>query len=150
MVQWTQAEERNLFLAIIQIAGLKSVSWPEVSAIMGPGFSSEACRQHFGKIRRDGQKGSTSSTPTTPSKQAKSAPAKTPTPRRKRKAAESVDCAAEDDSEPDIKTPVKVKTEPPVSAEPTPKRARKPARLSTIKVEDADENGRIYLDEDEE
>ncbi|KAI9825944.1 MAG: hypothetical protein M1819_000463 [Sarea resinae] len=64
---WDTAQERKLLLAVIDIVNPKPPSWPAVAEKMGEGFTQEACRQHYNKIKRE-TKGDNVSAPSTPSK----------------------------------------------------------------------------------
>ncbi|KAI7241357.1 hypothetical protein KC343_g11491 [Hortaea werneckii] len=50
---WNDATDRQLLLAIIHLTVPQTPKWDEVAAIMGNGFTAEAVRQHFQKMRKD-------------------------------------------------------------------------------------------------
>ncbi|KAI9784686.1 MAG: hypothetical protein M1816_000751 [Peltula sp. TS41687] len=139
---WDISRERRLLLHVIEITNPKPPSWAAVADLMGDGFSAEACRQHYNKIKRE-TKGTTTatSTPTiTPSKPkaTKATTAKAKPASRKRKASE----ALEDDDEGVMKEDLKVP------------RARKFENVSddgvpTFKTENGDPNEPIDADEHE-
>ncbi|KAI9763017.1 MAG: hypothetical protein M4579_000080 [Chaenotheca gracillima] len=68
MPNWTQDQEFKLLLNIIGLTNPKPPNWQDVASAMGNGFSKEACRQHFQKIKRETKSSKSSSAPTTPSK----------------------------------------------------------------------------------
>ncbi|PGH06041.1 hypothetical protein GX51_02632 [Blastomyces parvus] len=65
MVNWDAAADRALLLNVID--PVAKPDWARVAAAMGDGFSAEACRQHFRKLKTEalgeGSPVSTTSTP---------------------------------------------------------------------------------------
>ncbi|KAI7352443.1 hypothetical protein KC320_g4467 [Hortaea werneckii] len=104
---WNDATDRQLLLAIIHLTAPQLPKWDEVAAMMGNGFTAEAVRQHFQKMRKDSRaqlgepatskKGgnSTKSTPRKP--KAPSGNGETPSKAGKRKEVSTGPGEADDD-----------------------------------------------------
>ncbi|KAI7085759.1 hypothetical protein KC356_g5584 [Hortaea werneckii] len=111
---WNDATDRQLLLAIIHLTAPQLPKWDQVAAMMGNGFTAEAVRQHFQKMRKDSRaqlgetattkKGgnSTKSTPRKP--KAPTGNGETPSKSGKRKEASNGPDEADDD---DMESPTK-------------------------------------------
>ncbi|EHK98899.1 hypothetical protein GLAREA_05576 [Glarea lozoyensis ATCC 20868] len=111
---WNHESDKDLLLTIIARGSLTSIVWKDIAAEMtalGYGFSHEACRQHFQKIRKQRRNAlGTSSTPsssaTTPKKRkTPDAPKTSATSKGNKNNTTSVD--VEDDDEGFEDTPTK-------------------------------------------
>ncbi|MCJ1336479.1 hypothetical protein MMC09_001755 [Bachmanniomyces sp. S44760] len=134
--KWDLQAERKLLLAIIKAANPKPPPWADVANIMD-GFTQEACRQRYNKIRKDlGLTGTPNGTPSKPTK-TKNVNV-TPNGKRKRDIT-----ANEDDEEVGIfndneDVDIKVKLEP------------QSRRKSVVKTEETLADGTIDLAQDSE
>lgn len=51
--QWNDATDRKLLLVIIQLLSPSPPKWSDVANAMGEGFTAEAVRQHYQKLRKE-------------------------------------------------------------------------------------------------
>ncbi|KAI9765383.1 MAG: hypothetical protein M1835_007419 [Candelina submexicana] len=158
MPTWTTDNERRLFLAIIEVTGVKSSDWGAVAEKMGPGYTRESVRQHFAKIKK--QTGNapspTKANPQTPTKNGtpgkNSTPTKTPNSKaNKRKQATVADDNEDDDDDVEERKPTidlthgnttptkRVKTEP-----DPPKRVFKSESVGVEGQIDLDADANLY------
>ncbi|KAF2484500.1 hypothetical protein BDY17DRAFT_323346 [Neohortaea acidophila] len=92
---WTDTADRQLLLTIIHLAAPKLPEWNQVAVSMGEGFTAEAVRQHFQKLRKEAKAALGDVTTLSPAKAPKGTPrkaGKNPTPKKsggKRKAEEA-------------------------------------------------------------
>ncbi|KAI9873375.1 MAG: hypothetical protein M1830_000475 [Pleopsidium flavum] len=154
---WDAVQERKLLFAIIELTNPKPPSWQLVSEKMGPGYSNEACRQHYQKIKRESKNGS--SAPSTPRKPS-TANGKTATPKStkstgsKRKQAESFDSTMQDDDEEGFLASLKGSSSGDcvsVNGDGSPKKVKLEASLQdgpVCKVEEKTADGSVDLVED--
>ncbi|MCJ1254847.1 hypothetical protein MMC24_002663 [Lignoscripta atroalba] len=146
-LRWGVAAEHKLLLAVIEATDPKPPSWDIVASKMGEGYSTEACRQHFSKIKKGiAAKAGADGTEITP-KKSKSLAATTPRSTKasgvKRKHIEISDVLNQDDEEeafarlfhPDGRTK---------KLEPKPESDDR----EIIKVEDTLPDGSIDVDQD--
>ncbi|KAL9122600.1 MAG: hypothetical protein Q9187_000853 [Circinaria calcarea] len=140
MSKWDLATDRKLLLTIIEVTSPSALPWAEITAKMGEGFTKEAVRQHFAKLKRGGESNPT--TPVAPKAVKKAAKSKqtddSPSAGRKRK--RSVAVVTPDNEDDDSEAEVGVKK--------AKKEEFEGRRGSIIKVEEVLDNGTVNLDED--
>ncbi|KAI9814034.1 MAG: hypothetical protein M1827_003498 [Pycnora praestabilis] len=148
---WDTLSERQLLLTIIELTNPKAPSWDLVSDKMGTGHTKEACRQHFQKIRREARSGNPGAIPTkSPSKastKTSSSAKSTPT---KRKKAEILGAADQDDEECSHihGDSITIDGDDADSAAGSPGKKMKPEQdqaASAFKIEEKGQEGRINL-----
>ncbi|WEW56382.1 hypothetical protein PRK78_001825 [Emydomyces testavorans] len=110
---WDNTANLKLLFNIIEQTGAKA-SWDAISALMGDGFTAEACRQHFAKLKKSTFDGSANpnpaveggtGSPVTPSPRKRKprepkTPGETPTkrPRKNAKAKTEAEIKTEDET----------------------------------------------------
>ncbi|KLJ06303.1 hypothetical protein EMPG_10287 [Blastomyces silverae] len=121
MVNWDAAADRALLLNVID--PVAKPNWERVAASMGDGFTAEACRQHFRKLKTEalgeGSPAATTSTPTKTKRKANEPNGTDDTPTkkpraRKPKAAKSEELKAElptYNTDSDVKKEASIKNE---------------------------------------